>query len=205
MSLQRYRTATSTFFYRVLLDHLAELMPIVYTPPVGEAAQKFSNVFQRGRGLWMTPAYKGRMPQVLEAALEGPDIRLLVVTDNESILGLGDQGAGGMTILIGKLSLYTACAGVAPEHTLPVSLDFGTNNADLREHPHYLSWPERHLEGAGYDELVEEFVVSVRALYPCALIQWEDFRKDNALTIRYRYRHRGRRPWDCASDQNRLE
>ncbi len=177
-------------YYRVLMDHLAELMPIVYTPTVGLATQRFSEVFERGRGLWITPAHRGRVREVLETALRGRDIRLTVVTDNESILGIGDQGAGGMAISIGKLSLYTAGAGIDPATTLPVSLDVGTNNRDLLQNDLYLGWPRERLGGAEYDDLVDEFVSAFTSLYPDALIQWEDFRKDNALGILERYRHK---------------
>jgi malate dehydrogenase (oxaloacetate-decarboxylating) len=177
-------------YYRVLGDHLAELMPIVYTPTVGLACQKFSEVFQRGRGVWITPADRGQIRQVLEAGAEGRDVRLTVVTDNESILGIGDQGAGGMAISIGKLALYTAAAGIDPATTLPVSLDVGTNNKALLQNDLYLGWASERMTGSAYDELVHEFVEAFTSLFPRALIQWEDLRKDNALNILERYRHR---------------
>ena len=176
-------------YYRILLDHLAELMPIVYTPTVGLACQKFSEVFQRGRGVWITPADRGRIREVLEIAAEGRNVRLAVVTDNESILGIGDQGAGGMAISIGKLALYTAAAGIDPATTLPVSLDVGTNNKALLQNDMYLGWCSERMTGAPYDALVHEFVEAFADLFPHALIQWEDLRKDNALNILERYRH----------------
>jgi malate dehydrogenase (oxaloacetate-decarboxylating) len=174
-------------FYKVLSDHLEELMPIVYTPTVGAATQRFSRVFQGGGGVWITPDMKGRMAEVLGKIVAGRDIRLLVVTDNESILGIGDQGAGGMAISIGKLALYTAAAGIHPAKALPVSLDFGTDNEELLADDQYLGWPTRRMRGAPYFELVDEFVAAVKATMPEALVQWEDFRKDNALTILNRY------------------
>ncbi|MGI9325685.1 MAG: NAD-dependent malic enzyme [Pseudomonadales bacterium] len=176
-------------YYRVLLDHLEELMPIVYTPTVGLATQHFSTVFQRGRGLWITPAHQGRVRALMRSAVGDRPIKLLVVTDNESILGIGDQGAGGMAISIGKLSLYTAAAGIAPEATLPVSLDVGTNNDDLLADPNYLGLQEPRLRGEGFAALVDEFVAAVQDLWPDACIQWEDFRKSNALSIMNKYRH----------------
>jgi malic enzyme len=174
-------------FYRVLADHLEELMPIVYTPTVGIAVQRFSRVFQGGGGVWITPDMQGRMADVLGQIVAGKDIRLLVVTDNESILGIGDQGAGGMAISVGKLALYTAAAGIDPARALPVSLDFGTDNEELLADEQYLGWPARRLRGSAYHELVEEFVGAVQTTMPNALVQWEDFRKDNALTILDRY------------------
>jgi malate dehydrogenase (oxaloacetate-decarboxylating) len=174
-------------FYRVLQDHLEELMPIVYTPTVGSAVQHFSRVFQGGGGIWITPDMKGRMTDVIRKAVRGKDIRLLVVTDNESILGLGDQGAGGMAISVGKLALYTAAAGIHPARSIPVSLDFGTENEELLADDQYLGWPTRRMRGEAYMELVDEFVAAVSEVMPNALVQWEDFRKDNALGILDRF------------------
>jgi malate dehydrogenase (oxaloacetate-decarboxylating) len=174
-------------YYRVLADHLEELMPIVYTPTVGAAVQRFSQVFQGGGGIWITPDMKGRMQDVLWNIVGSREIRLLVVTDNESILGIGDQGAGGMAISQGKLALYTAAAGIDPAKAIPVSLDFGTDNEQLLADDQYLGWPSRRLRGAEYLALVDEFVAAVRTVMPDALVQWEDFRKDNALTILDRY------------------
>jgi len=174
-------------YYRVLADHLEELMPIVYTPTVGAAVQRFSQVFQGGLAVWITPDMKGRMEAVLRAIVGERDIRLLVVTDNESILGIGDQGAGGVAISQGKLALYTAAAGIDPAKSIPVSLDFGTDNAELLADDQYLGWPTRRIRGPEYHALVDEFVAAVKAVMPRALVQWEDFRKDNALTILDRY------------------
>ncbi|MBN8900242.1 MAG: oxaloacetate-decarboxylating malate dehydrogenase, partial [Rhodospirillales bacterium] len=193
--LQKYlllsdlQSRNETLFYAVLMSDPATFMPLVYTPTVGEACQKFDHVFRAARGIYLPISARGRLKELLSHWPE-PDVRFIVVTDGERILGLGDLGVGGMGIPIGKLSLYTACAGVPPQHCLPITLDVGTNNHDLLEDPLYLGLRQPRVRGAEYMAFIDEFVQAVESLFPQCCLQWEDFANINAVPILARYRDR---------------
>jgi malate dehydrogenase (oxaloacetate-decarboxylating)(NADP+) len=178
-----------TLFYRTVLEHIDEMMPIIYTPTVGEACRHFGHIFRRARGLYVTAADRGRIRDMLRH-WPRPDVAVIVATDGGRILGLGDLGAFGMGIPIGKLSLYTACAGIDPARTLPVMLDVGTNNAALLSDPLYTGLVQPRLRGPEYDELIDEFVAAVQEVFPDALLQFEDFQTENAIRLLARFRDR---------------
>jgi len=178
-----------TLFFRTLIDNIEELMPLIYTPTVGQACKEFAQIFRRPHGFYVTPDDQGSVREIVSNWPED-DVKVIVVTDGERILGLGDLGANGMGIPIGKLSLYVACAGIHPSQCLPVMLDVGTNNEELLADPLYLGYPEKRISGEQYDGLVEEFVAAVFDRYPNALLQFEDFLTPNAYRLLDTYRDR---------------
>jgi malate dehydrogenase (oxaloacetate-decarboxylating) len=178
-----------TLFYSLIAEHTEELLPIVYTPAVGEGCQRFSEIWRKPRGLFLSYPDRDRIPQIL-ASPRYDAVRCIVVSDGERILGLGDQGAGGMGIPIGKMALYTALGGIPPEQCLPVLLDVGTDNEDLLNDPIYIGWQHKRIRGQDYDDFVETFVSAVERRWPHILLQWEDFAGANAARLLQRYRDR---------------
>lgn len=185
--LRELQDRNETLFYRLLIDHLAEMLPMIYTPVVGLASQRFSEVYRNSRGLFISYAEQDKMEAMI-ANIDLPDIRVIVVSDGERILGLGDQGIGGMGLLIGKISLYTACGGLFPGFGLPVILDTGTDNEERLKDPFYLGWRHKRIRGKEYDDFVDRFVKATLKRFPEVLLQWEDFAKDHARVLLDRYR-----------------
>src|SRR5262249_55756539 len=178
-----------TLFYRLLLEHIEEMTPIIYTPVVGLGCQEYSRISRRPRGLYIPFPDRDDIRGML-ANSPSREVDVIVVTDGERVLGLGDLGIGGMEIPVGKLSLYTACAGIAPDRTLPITIDVGTNNQELLGDPLYLGWRHERVAGQPYDDFIESLVLAVTERSPNALLQWEDFAMGNARRLLERYRHR---------------
>src|SRR5919201_3032263 len=187
--LRELQDSNETLFYAVLLRDLEGMLPIVYTPAVGRGCEEFSQSFRKPRGIFLSMPHTDRMKAIL-ANPRFDDVEAIVVTDGERILGLGDQGAGGMGIPIGKLALYSACGGLHPATTLPIMLDTGTDNPERLDDPIYIGWRHKRVRGADYDDFVEAFVTAVDARWPHVLLQWEDFARANAARMLTRYRDR---------------
>lgn len=185
--LRNIQDTNETLFYRVLADHLQEVMPIIYTPTVGTACEQFSDIYRRARGVFISYPNREHIEDMLQNATK-QNVKVIVVTDGERILGLGDLGIGGMGIPIGKLSLYTACGGISPAYTLPIVLDVGTNNQQLLNDPLYMGWRHPRIGEEEYNAFVEEFISAVKRRWPHALLQFEDFAQKNATPLLEKYR-----------------
>ena len=187
--LRQLQDENETLFYRLVVDHLKEIMPLIYTPTVGLACEHFSRIYRRPRGLFIAYPQRKYMKQILDnSPLD--EVKVIVVTDGERILGLGDQGVGGMGIPIGKLSLYSACGGIHPLNTLPVLLDVGSNNTELRKHANYIGWRHERIRDKDYFDFVEQFVSAVIEKFPDVLLQFEDFAQPHAYPLLQKYRDR---------------
>lgn len=187
ITLRAIQDDNETLFFRLLDDHLEEMLPIIYTPTVGEACEEFSNIYRNHRGLFVSYPDREHMDYLLRSATK-EKVKVIVVTDGERILGLGDQGIGGMGIPIGKLSLYTACGGISPAYTLPIMLDVGTNNQALLDDPMYMGWRHKRIGQDEYDTFVADFLAAVKRRWPNVLVQFEDFAQNNAMRLLKKYR-----------------
>lgn len=185
--LRNIQDTNETLFFRLIEDHLAEMMPIIYTPTVGEACQQFSDIYRRHRGVFISYPDREHIDDILQN-VNRKNVKVIVITDGERILGLGDQGIGGMGIPIGKLSLYTACGGISPAYTLPITIDVGTNNQQLLNDPIYMGWRQPRISGDEYYNFVDEVIRGIRRRWPKALIQFEDFAQKNAMPLLNKYR-----------------
>jgi malate dehydrogenase (oxaloacetate-decarboxylating) len=185
--LRALQDTNEVLFYRLLLDHIEEMTPIVYTPFVGLGCQQFSHIYRRPRGLFVSYPFRDSIPALLRNR-PNREVNVIVVTDGERILGIGDQGVGGMGIPIGKLSLYTLIGGIHPARTLPIVLDVGTNNSELLNDPQYLGWRHERITGQPYFDFIDQFVAAIRKELPGSCLQWEDFAKSHARPILDRYR-----------------
>lgn len=185
--LRNIQDTNETLFYRLITSRLEEMMPIIYTPTVGEACEHFSDIYRRHRGLFISYPNRNEMDDMLQNATK-QNVKVIVVTDGERILGLGDQGIGGMGIPVGKLSLYTACGGISPAYTLPIVLDVGTNNPLLLNDPLYMGWRHPRIGQEEYNQFVDDFIKAVKRRWPDVLLQFEDFSRNNAMPILERYR-----------------
>lgn len=188
MYMRDLQDSNETLFYSLLCENITEMMPIVYTPVVGEACQTFSHIYRRPRGIFIAYPYRDRIEKIL-ANPRFDRVKAIVVSDGERILGLGDQGAGGMGIPIGKLALYCACSGIHPADTLPILLDTGTNNSELINDPLYIGWRHERVRGQDYDDFIEAFITALKKRFPHILLQWEDFALQNATRLLDKYRH----------------
>ncbi len=188
VALNSLHDRNESLYFRVLCDHIDEMQPLVYTPTVGLACQRFGQIFERPRGLFIGANDRGNIAQILRNWPH--QARIIVVTDGERILGLGDLGANGMGIAVGKLALYTACAGIHPSLCLPITLDVGTNNDALRNELYYVGLRQRRITGAAYDDFLEEFIVATQEVFPGVMIQFEDFANHNAFRLLKKYRDR---------------
>ncbi|MCE9664126.1 NAD-dependent malic enzyme [Halomonas sp. M5N1S17] len=186
--LRAIQDDNETLYYRLVSEHLEEMLPIIYTPTVGQACEEFSNIYRNHRGLFISYPDRERMDDILRSATKDR-VKVIVVTDGERILGLGDQGIGGMGIPIGKLALYTACGGISPAYTLPIMLDVGTNNQALLDDPMYMGWRHPRISQEEYDAFIESFIVAVKRRWPNVLLQFEDFAQANAVPLLERYRN----------------
>ena len=186
--LRNIQDTNETLFYHLIEHHLSEMMPIIYTPTVGEACQRFSDIYRRHRGIFISYPDRAYIDDILQN-VNKKNVKVIVITDGERILGLGDQGIGGMGIPIGKLSLYTACGGISPAYTLPITLDVGTNNQQLLNDPIYMGWNQPRISGDEYYEVVDHVIAAIQRRWPKALIQFEDFAQKNAMPLLSKYRN----------------